>query len=92
MLGAIRSLPRGLTADSLASIFLLKVHLDPSYRLLAAIFGMKKSPIDVWINAIRDFVFLNDPMLIRNRSLTIGQNLRDLLEEGHQVRVNYNIS
>ena len=83
--GGGRSLPRGLTADSLTAMFLLKVHHDPSFRLLGTLFGIESSQAQRWVTQLLKYIFLNDATLIRNRNLGNAANLEDLYEEAHQA-------
>ena len=83
--GGARSLPRGLTSDSLTAMFLLKVHHDPSYRLLGTLFGIDSSQAQRWVTQVLKYMFLNDVTLIRNRNLANPANLEDLYEEAHQA-------
>ena len=48
-------------------------------------FGLSKDQVNIWVNRIQSFVFLNDPILRRNRELSNNQNLVDFLEEAHQA-------
>ena len=68
--GAAASAPRGFTKDSLAALFLLKMHHDPAYRLLGPIFGVKSAQAQSWVLRIRNFIYRHDPTLIRNRNLS----------------------
>jgi hypothetical protein len=83
--GANASVPHGFTQDSLAALFLLKVHHDPSFRFLGSIFGVKKTQAMNWVKHIRNYIYLNDPFLIRNRNLSNPVNLENLYEEAHQA-------
>ena len=83
-LNAAASLPISLTADALTAMFLLKLHQDPSYRLLGSIFGISHSQAHIWVTRIRNYVFENDQTLVRNRNLSNAINLEAILEEAHQ--------
>ena len=83
--GPAASAPRGFTTDSLAAMFFLKMHHDPCYRLLGPIFGVKSAQAQRWVTNIRDYIFLHDPILIRNRNLSNPVNIEDLYEEAHQT-------
>ena len=61
------------------------MHHDPCYRLLGPIFGVKSAQAQVWVRNIRDYIFINDPILIRNRNLSNPLNIEDLYEEAHQA-------
>ena len=82
---AAASLPRGLTPDAMAALFMLKVHHDPSYRLLGSVFGIDSSQAQRWVTRLRTYIFEHDPVLRRNRNLTNPVNLEALLEEAHRA-------
>ena len=81
-------LPHALTPDSLAALVLVKIHHDVSYRLLGIMFGIVNSQAVFWTEKIRNYVFLNDQVLIRNRNLANPNNLANLLETAHQATIN----
>ena len=80
--GACSSLPHTLTPDSLSCLFLAKVRLNESDRLVAAQLGVTHRVAQKWIKALRDHYFSTDPFIQRNLNLGIQANLQALLRQG----------
>ena len=62
--------PHRMTPDSLMGLVLLKVHENPSHRLIGLLFGESASTASKWLNGLRDFIYQTDEWLERGRNLS----------------------
>ena len=79
--GARSSIPHTLTPDSLTCLFLGKVQLNHSDRVVAAEMGLEHKKLK-WTKIVRDFYFTNDTFIQRNMNLNNPANLWALLQQG----------
>ena len=80
--GARSSIPHTLTPDSLTCLFLGKVRLNHSDRVVAAEMGLEHKNTQKWTKIVRDFYFTNDTFIQRNMNLNNPANLWALLQQG----------
>ena len=80
--GARSSLPHTLTPDSLACLFMGKVRLNQTDRVVAAQLGVTHKVVQKWLALLRNHFFLTDPFIQRNLNLGIQANLQSLLRQG----------
>ena len=72
------------TADSVMACFLLKFHKNIDDRFLGFLFGdQEKRNASRWFHLVLDYIYVNSQFLIRSRSLSQVNHLRDLFEELH---------
>ena len=80
--GARSSLPHTLTQDSLACLFLGKLRLNHTDRVLASELGVSHKVAQKWILALRNFYFTTDHFIQRNQNLGIQANMNEILQQG----------
>ena len=80
--GARSSLPHTLTPDSLACLFMLKVRLGQTDRVVASELGIDPKSARKWVRIMRDYYFTTDTFIQRNLNLGIQANMQALLRQG----------
>ena len=80
--GARSSLPHTLTPDSLACLFLSKVRMNQSDRVIAGQLGVTHRVSQKWLSALRNYYFTSDQFIQRNLNLGVQANLEALLQQG----------
>ena len=80
--GARSSLPHTLTPDSLACLFMLKVRLGQTDRVVAAELGIDPKSARKWVRIMRNYYFTTDTFIQRNLNLGIQANMQALLRQG----------
>lgn len=80
--GARSSIPHTLTPDSLTCLFLGKVRLNHSDRVVAGELGVEHPVVQKWVKAVRDYYYTTDPYIRRNCNLNDDANMMDLLQQG----------
>ena len=76
--GARSSLPHTLTPDSLACLFMLKVRLGQTDRVVASELGIDPKSARKWVRIMRDYYFTTDTFIQRNLNLGIQANMQAL--------------
>ena len=80
--GPRSNLPHTLTPDSLACLFMLKVRLGQTDRVVAAELGIDPKNARKWVKIMRDYYFTTDTFIQRNLNLGIQANMQALLRQG----------
>ena len=83
--GARSSLPHTLTPDSLATLFLGKIRLNRTDRVVAAGLGIHHKHAEKWLKILRDYYFTHDTFIQRNVNLSVRANLQALLRQGAEA-------